>query len=74
VVHDQLAEPAAAYALGVLPSPERQDFEVHLAGCAVCAAEVRGLRAVAAALADLAPAAEPSAGVRDRLLAAVSGR
>ena len=60
--------------LGALTASERQAFEAHLAGCVVCATEVRSLAPVAAALAQLVPAVEPSAPVRARLLAAVSRR
>ena len=62
-VHDQLAEQAPAYVLGALTPAERRAFEAHLAGCAVCAAEVRSLTPVAAALAHAAPEASPAAPV-----------
>ena len=39
-VHDELADQAAAYALGTLTYGERADFEAHLASCRACAAEV----------------------------------
>ena len=73
-VHAQLGDQAAPYVLGALPPAERQAFEAHLAGCVTCAAEVRSLAPVAAALAHLAPPAEPAAPVRARLLAALSKR
>ena len=73
-VHDQLGDQAAAYVLGALTASERQAFEAHLAGCVVCATDVRSLAPAAAALAQLVPAVEPSAAVRARLLAAVSRR
>jgi anti-sigma-K factor RskA len=71
-LHDQLGDQAAAYVLGALTPAERLAFEAHLAGCAVCAAEVRSLTPVAASLAHLAAPAEPAPAVRGRLLAAVS--
>ena len=71
-VHEQLGDEAAAYVLGALSPAERLAFEAHLAGCAVCAAEVRSLTPVAAALAQMTPPAEPPAAARGRLLAAVS--
>jgi anti-sigma-K factor RskA len=71
-VHDQLGDQAAAYVLGALTPAERLAFEAHMAGCAVCAAEVRSLTPVTAALAHLAPAAEPAESSRARLLTAVS--
>ncbi len=71
-VHDQLADRTAAYVLGALATAERLEFETHLAECAICAAEVRSLAPVAAALAHAAPPAEPGDHVRRRLLAAFS--
>ena len=70
-VHDQLGDQAAAYVLGALTPAERQVFEAHLAGCALCAAEVHSLALVGAALARAAPPAEPAAAVRDRLLSSL---
>lgn len=53
---------------------ERQAFETHLSGCANCAAKVRSLTPVAAALAHLAPPADPAAPVLARLLTGISKR
>ena len=72
--HDQLSDQAAAYVLGALTPAERQGFEAHLAVCPPCASEVRSLAQVTAALAHLAPLADPTASVRARLLAALSKR
>jgi anti-sigma-K factor RskA len=71
-VHDQFGDQAGAYVLDALTPAEWEAFEVHLAGCATCAAEVRSLTPVAAELARLAPPADPAARVRARLLAALS--
>ena len=73
-VHDELADQAAAYALGTLTYGERADFEAHLASCRACAAEVHSLALAIGALAYAAPTAEPgpSLAVRDRLLARVT--
>jgi anti-sigma-K factor RskA len=71
-VHDQLRDQAEPYALGTLPPSERQAFEAHLAMCTECAAEVRALAPVAAALGWMAPAADPSPEGRRRLLARVA--
>jgi anti-sigma-K factor RskA len=60
---------AAPYALGALASDERQAFESHLAGCEGCRAEVRSFSEVAGLLAHGAPAAQPPAGLRGRVLA-----
>ena len=73
-VHDEQDGQAAAYVLGALTAAERQGFEAHLATCIECAAEVRGLAPVAGMLAHLAPAAEPAASTRSRLLSTISGR
>lgn len=66
--HEWLAL-AAPYALDALDGDERAAFEAHLAGCAVCQAEVASFRDVAAQLAMTAPVAEPSPELRDRVLA-----
>jgi anti-sigma-K factor RskA len=71
-VHEQLGDQAAAYVLGALTPAERQVFEAHLATCVVCAAEVRRLAFVGAALAQTAPVAEPAPAVRDRLLSSIA--
>jgi anti-sigma-K factor RskA len=73
-LHGQLGDQAASYVLGALAPAERQAFEAHLAGCYMCAAEVRSLTPVAAALAHLVPPADPAAPVRARLLAALPKR
>jgi anti-sigma-K factor RskA len=69
--HDRFADLTGAYALGALTGPEREAFEAHLATCAVCAADVRSLTPVAAALAAAAPEADPSPAVRARLMARI---
>jgi anti-sigma-K factor RskA len=57
------------YALDALPDDERADFEKHLARCASCAEEVKGLRETAARLA-MATAVTPPPQMRARVLAA----
>ena len=47
---------------------------MHLAECAICAGEVRSFASVGTLLAQAAPAAEPAAAVRQRLIDAVSPR
>ena len=70
---EEAAGRAALYALGALEGEEARDFEQHVAsGCAACAAELRELEGVVAALGQAAPEAEPPEGVRARLLALVS--
>jgi len=63
---------AGLYALDALDDAERDRFERHLRGCASCQDEVRGFTAVAAALAE-AVTEVPPPGLRDQVLAAVSG-
>jgi len=63
---------SGAYALDALEAGgERDRFTRHLGRCTSCASEVRGFREVATALA-FATAAEPPAGLRDRVLAAAA--
>jgi anti-sigma-K factor RskA len=70
--HEPLHSIAGPYALDALDEAERDRFERHLRGCASCQDEVRGFTAVAAALAE-AVTRMPPAGLRDQVLAAVSG-
>jgi anti-sigma-K factor RskA len=64
------ADAAPAYALGALDADERAAFEVHLAGCAACAADVRAHAEVAAALAHAAAGGTPAPpALRARILA-----
>jgi anti-sigma-K factor RskA len=62
------------YAIGVLPPPESGRFEGHLAACVSCQTELEALTNVTHALAvAAAEPAEPSPGVRERILAAIAG-
>ena len=76
---------AAAYALDALDGEERRAFEAHLAaGCAICPAEIAAARGLAAQLplalddaddayaADAVAPAEPSPGLRARILDAIA--
>ena len=70
---EEAAGRAALYALGALEGEEARAFEEHLlAGCAVCAAEMREFEGVVADLGLAAPEAEPPAEVRSRLLALIA--
>ena len=69
--HDDLVGLAPAYVLGALEADERRTFETHLAGCDVCASEVRSLGRVTAGLAQSVPQVTPQAALRDRVLLAV---
>jgi len=63
---------AGAYALDALDEAETDRFERHLRGCASCRDDVRGFTVVADALAE-AVTGVPPAGLRDQVLAVVSG-
>ena len=58
----EIHDATAAYALDALDPAEQDEFELHLAGCADCRAEVAELREVAAdlVLPDAAPPPPPS--------------
>ncbi|MFD9125937.1 anti-sigma factor family protein [Kitasatospora sp. NPDC059571] len=65
-----------AYILGVLDPEDVERFELHLAGCPVCSAEIDELSGVAPLLAELAEAgpvaAAPPPGLLDRLVGEVT--
>jgi anti-sigma-K factor RskA len=66
---DPFRELAQAYALDALDAQERTTLEAHLAtGCTTCAKEIEEARWLVSQLAYLAPPAEPSNMLRDRLL------
>lgn len=75
-VHDEFADSAAIYVLNGLDEADRRAFEVHLATCELCAAEVRSFAPVVSALAAAAaaPAPAPRPGVRHNLLSHLGGR
>ncbi|HEV2888046.1 MAG TPA: anti-sigma factor [Jatrophihabitans sp.] len=56
---DELTGLVGAYALDALDDDERAMFEEHLASCAECAEEVRGLRNAAAELSHLSEVSPP---------------
>jgi anti-sigma factor RsiW len=63
---------AGAYVLEALEPEEVELFEQHLAGCSECRAEVYELREVVDVLPLACDAQEPSADLRDRILAAIA--
>jgi anti-sigma-K factor RskA len=67
--HDPFEELAAGYALDALDPADEQLYLEHARGCAQCTRALAGYREVAAALAETAPPAEPSAQLGDRILA-----
>ncbi len=70
--HSDLKGDAGAYVLGSLDSGERAAFEAHMAGCEDCAAEVRALRRVTAALAHTVPQRTPRPELRQRVLGSLT--
>lgn len=69
--HDAVRELSGLYVLGALADAERARFDEHLRVCAECVEEVRSLRAVTAGLPLAVPQVEPSASLRERVLAGV---
>jgi len=70
--HDQFRELIQGYALGALDAQERAAAETHLAsGCSECGKALEEARWLVSQLAYLAPGAEPSEMLKDRLLQTV---
>lgn len=67
--HDPFEELAAGYALDALEPTDEQLYLEHARDCPQCTRALAGYREVAAALAETAPPAEPSAQLGDRILA-----
>jgi anti-sigma-K factor RskA len=74
VIDEGMQEQAAAYALGALDDNETRAFEVSLRVDPELRALVRELRSVTEALAGTAPALEPPAAVKARLLLEIDPR
>lgn len=68
---ERFCDLAEAFAIGALAGEEARAFEAHLASCPDCPRVVREQRELAVLLAEAAPLAVPSPGLRDRLLARV---
>ncbi|HKR01911.1 MAG TPA: anti-sigma factor [Pyrinomonadaceae bacterium] len=69
--HEEYREMVAARALDALDAAEARELDAHLATCAECRAEWDAWQETAASLAYAAPAAEPSPGLRSRILASI---
>jgi anti-sigma factor ChrR (cupin superfamily) len=67
-ITDELRELASGYAMGLLGTPETNEFENHLSNCYVCRTEVKALQRIHAALAATAPPVEPPPHIREELL------
>lgn len=72
--HEELRQMSGAYVLGALEPVERDEFAAHLLTCAECAAEVRALSEVAAALPYAVPQIDPPLALRQRVLASAGAR
>jgi len=70
--HEDAFELTGAYVLGALSADERAAFEVHLASCSRCTAEVRALRPVTDALGQGSLPIDPPPGVRAALTHAIA--
>ena len=70
--HDEAVELTGAYVLGALSADEHAAFEVHLASCSRCTAEVRALRPVSDALGQSSLPIDPPPGVRAALTQAIT--
>jgi anti-sigma-K factor RskA len=64
-------ELTAGYALDALDADERRAYEAHLEGCEHCQQELESFWETTSALAVAASGAEPSAALRERILADV---
>lgn len=71
ISHEEEKEMLAAHALGALDQEEARRVEEHLATCAECRAEMEEWRDTSSALAYTVAAAEPSPGLRARILETV---
>jgi len=68
VERDSVHQLTAAYALHALDDREAAEYETHLARCPSCQDELASFQATAGTLALGAPGAEPSPGLRGRIL------
>jgi anti-sigma factor RsiW len=69
--HIRFEEDVAAYLLGVLPGPEREAFERHLAGCDVCRMDLERLQPAADALPRAVEQHEPPESLKASLMETV---
>jgi anti-sigma-K factor RskA len=69
--HEQMLDDVAVYALGALPPAQAQQVRDHLQTCEACRNEYAALAPAVAAIAASAPAPEPSALLKGRVMRAV---
>jgi len=72
--HDRIAERLEDYALSHLTPVERQEVEAHVRACASCTRDLREINEALALVADSAPAMEPPASLKGRVIAAVAAQ
>jgi anti-sigma-K factor RskA len=72
---DELRDSYELYALGIAEEPERSEIRAHLErDCPTCVPGVRGARELTTLIGATAPAAEPPARLRKRVLAIAGGQ
>jgi anti-sigma-K factor RskA len=72
---DELRDHYELYALGIAEDPERSEIREHLGrDCPICVPGLRSARELLTLVGASAPAAEPPARLRKRVLAAAGGR
>ncbi|HXM40852.1 MAG TPA: anti-sigma factor [Bryobacteraceae bacterium] len=72
---DELRDDYGLYALGIADDPELSEIRAHLQrACPACVPGVRSARELIALMGAAAPAVEPPARLRKRVLASVGGR
>ena len=72
---DELRDSYELYALGIAEEPERSEIRAHLErDCPACVPGVRGARELTTLIGATAPAAEPPARLRKRVLAIAGGQ
>ena len=72
--HDRIAERLDDYALSHLTPDEREDVEAHVRACAACTRDLQEINEALALVADSAPAMEPPASLKARVIAAVAAQ
>ncbi len=70
--HDRIAELLEEFALGQLGPEQQAEVDAHLRDCAACAQALREINEALALLAESAPAIQPPASLRARVLASVA--
>src|SRR4029453_16671049 len=69
--HTEMSELLAACAFGTLGEADREQVDVHLAGCSACRQQLAGWRVVGRGVQEAAEVAPPGPGVLERALARI---